>query len=336
MKHAIVDRRTAVLLVAAFALLGLMASGVMLGATDLAAGDVMATLLGRRDDPIIMELRLPRVLGAACIGGLLGLSGALLQGLFRNPLADPYLLGTSSGAALAVALVMVFGAQVLGTQSIDGGWLTLAAFLGALGAVAITVALARGGARTLDLMLAGIVIAVLLGAATTLVSLRDAQAWRAMQAFVLGSTAMLSWAGVAQLAPLLMVCSLAGVVIARQLDALTLGDDTARSLGVRMRTLRWTCLGVAVLATAASVAQAGIIGFVGLVAPHLARRLGGGETRYVVMASLLLGAALLVGADLLSRWLVRPSELPVGLATAVIGGSYMVGLLWRQRGARGA
>jgi iron complex transport system permease protein len=334
MNPVMLNRRWWVLAGTAALLCVLMLAGVALGATDLGIGDVIATLAGRRDDPIIWVLRLPRVLGAACVGGLLGLAGALLQGLFRNPLADPYLLGTSSGAALAVASLMIFGTEVFGESAVETHWLTVAAFAGALLAVVITVALARGGARTLDLMLSGIVIAVLLGAATTLVSLRDAQAWRAMQAFVLGSTAMMGWAGVALLAPVLVVCSLAGLAIARQLDALTLGDDTARSLGVRMRPLRWACLGIAVLATASSVAQAGIIGFVGLVAPHLARRMGGGETRYVVLASVLMGAALLVGADLLSRWLVRPSELPVGLATAVLGGAYMVGLLWRQRDAR--
>lgn len=277
---------------------------------------------------IVWEIRAPRALGAWLAGALLGLAGAVAQGLFRNPLADPYLLGSSSGAALGVAACLA----TLGVGPAATGWairlgLTGAAFAGSVLAVLLTLVLARGVHHTLRLLLAGVVVGVVLGACSALTMLLVPDIMRAMQAFMLGTTGFLGWSAVQVMAP---VCVLTACVAwggARALDALSLGDATARSLGVRMGAVRVWLVGAMALATGTAVAQAGLISFVGLVAPHLVRGRVPGTQGPVLMLSALAGGLLLLAADTVARLVIAPQELPVGVLTAVLGGAY---LLWRM------
>ena len=276
---------------------------------------------------IVIDIRLPRSLGAWLGGALLGLAGAVAQGLFRNPLADPYLLGSASGASLGVALYLsVFGGSVWAMQVWMGLGMTGAAFVGAVLAVMLTLALARGVQQTLRLLLAGVVVGVVLGALTSLLSLLQPQVLQAMQGFMLGSTAFVSWAACGVLAAVLLPCLLLSAVFARVLDALTLGEATAQSLGVPLRSARLALVGVLSLATGAAVAHIGLVAFVGLAAPHLVRSLVRTTHAGSLLLSALMGGLLLVLADVWARVLFAPQELPVGVLTAVIGGGY---LLWR-------
>jgi iron complex transport system permease protein len=276
---------------------------------------------------IVLDIRLPRSLGAWLGGALLGLAGAVAQGLFRNPLADPYLLGSASGASLGVALYLSFwGGSAWAVHAWMGLGLTGAAFVGAVLAVVLTLALARGVQQTLRLLLAGVVVGVVLGALTTLLSLLQPQVLQAMQGFMLGSTAFVSWDSCAVLAPVLLLCLALAWAFARVLDALTLGESTAQSLGVPIRAARLVLVGVVSLATGAAVAHMGLVAFVGLAAPHLVRSLVRTTHAWALCMSALMGGALLVLADVLARVLFAPQELPVGVLTAVLGGGY---LLWR-------
>lgn len=280
---------------------------------------------------VLWQIRLPRTLGAWCVGALLGLCGATAQGVFRNPLAEPYLLGTASGAALGVAVSLIAADSALGELAWAGKLgVTGAACLGAGFATALTIGLSRGVLQTSSLLLAGIMSAFVLSAVTSLVLLTKPDIWRAMQTFILGSTGFLGWSSTALLACVFVVCLVPAIALSRGLDALTLGEDTAQSLGLSLPVLRLTLLGVVSLGTAAAVGQAGVVGFVGLMAPHLVRETLAVNHRQLLIAAPLCGGALLQAADLLSRWVVRPAELPVGAVTACVGGAYLMLLLWRR------
>ncbi|PUE48853.1 ABC transporter permease [Limnohabitans sp. 2KL-1] len=276
---------------------------------------------------IVWDIRLPRSLGAWLGGALLGLAGAVAQGLFRNPLADPYLLGSASGASLGVG---VYWSLWGGSAWAMSGWLGLgltgAAFVGAVLAVVLTLLLARGVQQTLRLLLAGVVVGVVLGAVTSLISLLQPQVLQAMQGFMLGSTAFVSWSACLTLSVVLVLCVALACAFARVLDALTLGESTAQSLGVPLALARLVLVGVISLATGAAVAHLGLVAFVGLAAPHLVRSLVRCTHAWRLGLSALMGGALLVLADVLARVLFAPQELPVGVLTAVLGGGY---LLWR-------
>jgi len=300
---------------------------------------------------IVGQIRAPRSLGAWLVGALLGLAGAIAQGLFRNPLADPYLLGSAAGASLAVVLVLAAGSLVgavtvagAGATSIVGAaggladglarlGLVGASFVGALGGVMLTLAMARGAQHTARLLLAGVVVGVVLAALGDLVASAAPEALRERQSFLLGSTGFLDWTGVALLAAGLVISLPLAWRLARLLDALTLGEDTAVSLG--LAAPRWRLLLVVVLsfATGLAVSQAGLIAFVGLVAPHLVRRFAPATNGYTVVASAAAGGVLLLAADVLARVLIAPQELPVGVVTAVLGGAYLLALLQRTRAA---
>lgn len=304
-----------------------MALGVAVGSTGwsppwLAHEDPMAW-------QIVWDIRAPRCVGAWLAGALLGLSGAVAQGLFRNPLADPYLLGSSSGAALGVAVFLaLLGVSPASTALMVRLGLTGAAFLGAVGAVLLTLALSRGVQHTLRLLLAGVVVGVVLGAFSALTMLLVPDIMRAMQAFMLGTTGFLGWVSVVILAPVLVFTGVMAWACSRALDAISLGDAAAVSLGVRLGLVRVLLVGALALSTGAAVAQAGLISFVGLVAPHLVRsRVQTTHGPLLVLAS-LTGGVLLLAADILARWVWAPQELPVGVLTAVLGGGY---LLWRMR-----
>ena len=280
---------------------------------------------------VLWQIRLPRTAGAWCAGALLGLAGAVAQGLFRNPLAEPYLLGTASGAALGVTVsLMAADASLAGLAWTSQLGLSVAACIGAAAATLLTISLSRGVLQTSRLLLAGIVVAFLLSALTQLLLLTRPDIWRTMQTFLLGDTALLSWSSSALLAVVLLFCAVPAALLARGLDALTLGEDTARSLGLSLPMLRLVFLGIMSLATATAVGQVGVVGFVGLVAPHLVRETLSVNHRQLLIAAALCGGALLQAADLVSRWVIRPAELPVGAVTACVGGAYLVVLLWRR------
>ena len=276
---------------------------------------------------IVWDIRLPRSLGAWLGGALLGLAGAVAQGLFRNPLADPYLLGSASGATLGVGVYLsLWGGSAWAMSAWLGLGLTGSAFVGAVLAVVLTLLLARGVQQTLRLLLAGVVVGVVLGAVTSLISLLQPQVLQAMQGFMLGSTAFVSWTACATMAAVLALCVVLAWVFARVLDALSLGEATAQSLGVPLVQARMVLVGVISLATGAAVAHIGLVAFVGLAAPHLVRSLVRCTHAWRLLLSALMGGALLVLADVLARVMLAPQELPVGVLTAVLGGGY---LLWR-------
>jgi iron complex transport system permease protein len=281
---------------------------------------------------ILWGIRVPRSLGAWLAGALLGISGAIAQGLFRNPLADPYLLGSASGAAFGVAICLV----VLGLGPMDAlGWtsrgvLTLAGFVGAMAAVVVTLVLAQGVQHTLRLLLAGVIVGMVFGALAALVMFWQPDIMRAMQAFLLGTTGFLGWDGVALLAIALVATTVAAVASSRALDALALGESTAASLGVALTPVRIVLVVAIALATGAAVAQVGLIAFIGLVAPHIMRALAKPTHRWLLPLSALAGGVLLLAADVLARWMLAPREMPVGVLTAVIGGGYLIRLMHRR------
>lgn len=284
-----------------------------------------------QSNTVLWHIRLPRAIGAWLAGALLGLGGAIAQGLFRNPLAEPYLLGSASGAALGVTVSLIAAdASLTGLAWSGEIGITGAAFLGACAAIVLTVMLSRGVLQTANLLLAGIVIAFLLSAVTSLLLLRSPETWRAKEAFLLGNTGFLNWRSITLLSVVLIACAVPSVLLSRGLEALALGEDTAQSLGVSLPTLRLALLTLLSLATATTVGQVGIVGFVGLVAPHLVRESFHISQRQLLVAAPLCGGVLLQAADLLSRWAARPAELPVGIVTACLGGTYLMILLWRK------
>jgi iron complex transport system permease protein len=325
------QRRLALLLGAGLLLAS--AALVLMGASVGSTG--FESVLRAWRDPvalqIVWDIRLPRTLGAWTAGALLGLAGAVAQGLFRNPLADPYLLGSASGASLGVALTLVFfGVSPFATHWLVRLGLTGAAFVGAVGAVLLTLMLAKGVQHTLRLLLAGVIVGVVLGAMTSLVMLRVPDVMQAMQAFMLGSTGFVGWAACALMAAVWAVCMLVAWMLSHVLDGLSLGEATAASLGLPLPQMRAALVAVLALATGTAVAQTGLIAFVGLAAPHLVR--SGVKTTHgrLILLSSLMGGVLLMAADMLARWLIAPQELPVGVLTAVLGGGYLLWLMHRS------
>ena len=286
---------------------------------------------------LLTEIRLPRTLGVLCLGLLLGLGGALAQGLFRNPLADPYLLGSGAGAALTVTLLAAASAGATSAWQMLSPLLRLGvvgvAFTGALGGALLTLMLARGAQHTHRLLLAGVVVGIVLGAMTDLVSTFVPDAWRQRQSLLLGHTALLGHSAAWLLAGTAAVALPLSMALARVLDALALGDDTAASLGLPVARLRLLLVGVMAACTAVAVSQAGLILFVGLAAPHIVRQSAPLSHRFSLAASAVVGAALLLGADILARWVLAPQELPVGVVTGVLGGLYLLVLLQRRQAA---
>ncbi len=316
------------------ALLIAAAAVLLLGAGVGSTG--FDSVLHARHDPvawqILWDIRLPRTLGAWVAGGLLGLAGAVAQGLFRNPLADPYLLGSASGAALGVALALaLFGTTPFATQWAVRLGLTGAAFTGAVVGVVLTLALAKGVQHTLRLLLAGVIVGVVLGAARDLVTIASPDTLQAMQGFMLGSTGFVGWAACGVMAAMGLAALLVATSLGRVLDGLALGEATAISLGLPLVAVRAVLVAVLALATGAAVAQTGLIAFVGLASPHLVRSIVKTTHGRLIVLSALMGGLLLMAADVLARWIIAPQELPVGVLTAVLGGSYLLWLMHRRR-----
>ena len=324
--------------------IGLLAITLPLAVAGLAAGGEGWSLIGLAQTwggpdgaLIIGQIRAPRTLGAWLTGALLGLAGATAQGLFRNPLADPYLLGSASGASLGVVLVLA--ASALGGHAISPATadavarlgLVSAAFAGALLGVLLTLTLARGAQQTTRLLLAGVVVGVVLSALSDLVTTAAPDALRGKQAFLLGSTGFLGWSSCVALAFGLVITLPLSWRLARALDALTLGIDSAHSLGLALPRVRLALVAALALATGLAVSQAGLIAFVGLVSPHLVRRFAPAPHGFTLVASAATGGTLLLMADVLARTLIAPQEVPVGVLTAMLGGSYLIWLLHRRR-----
>lgn len=320
----------------------LLASGLLLMLGTSVGSTGFESVLNAWSDPlawqIVLDIRLPRSLGAWAAGALLGLAGAVAQGLFRNPLADPYLLGSASGASLGVALALVFfSVSPFATHWLIRLGLTGAAFAGAVAAVLLTLLLAQGVQHTLRLLLAGVIVGVVLGALASLTMLMAPEVMQAMQAFMLGSTGLVGWSSCVLMAAVWLLCMLVAWLLSQGLDALSLGEATAASLGLPLAQLRAALVAVLALATGTAVAQTGMIAFVGLAAPHLVRSVAKTTHGRLILLSSLSGGVLLLAADTLARWLIAPQELPVGVLTAVLGGGYLLWLMRRNtRASAGA
>jgi iron complex transport system permease protein len=332
--------RRAITLSAAAALLGgAVVAAVSVGALPMDPRSVAATLanqlpgvslptgLSPTETEVLLQLRLPRVLLGALVGAMLALAGAAYQGVFRNPLADPYLLGAAAGAGLGATLVIAYSP----TRAIGPvGIVPLAAFIGALAGVALAYGLGAAVARTggvTTLLLSGVAVASFLTAVQTVVQQANADNLREVYSWLLGQLGSAGWSELGLVVPYAAVSAGVLLVSGRALDVLAVGDDEATALGVRPRRIRFVVLFAASLGTAAAVAASGLIGFVGLVVPHLVRRLAGGSYRTVLPVSLLAGGAFLVTADLVARTVLAPAELPIGVVTAAVGAPFFAAVL---------
>ncbi len=285
--------------------------------------------LATSSDTIIWQLRLPRVLLAALVGGSLALAGVVYQGLFRNPLADPYLLGVASGAGFGATLVIAFSASVPLLARLG---LPLVAFAFAVMTVSLVIALARQGSSVpmVPVILAGVVVGSSLTAATSFMMLAAREQSVTVLAWLLGGFGLSSWAKVASVLPLMLLAALVTLLSSRALNLMQLGEEQAAQLGLPVETVKFVLIGVATLATAAAVSVSGIIGFVGLMVPHAVRLAVGPDHRTLVPMAAVLGAVFMVLADLLARTLISPAEIPVGVVTALAGGPFFLYLLKRQ------
>lgn len=317
----------------------LMALGI--GAMPIPAGEVLRVLFGFETDSqaaaIVLGLRLPRAVLAVLVGAGLGISGAALQGLFRNPLADPGLIGISGGAALGAVSVIVLGHLLIALLPLaaDPHLLPVAAFLGGLAATFATERLAhrRGVAATGMLLLAGIAINAMAGAVMgVLIYGSDDSQLREITFWTMGSLAKGGWSGVTLAAPFVILAVLMLLRCAAPLNAMLLGEREAHHLGVSVERLKRVVMIAGALAVGASVAVSGIIAFVGVVVPHLMRMMAGPDHRVVLPGSALLGAVLLLIADCGARVIVAPAEMPIGLVTSLIGSPFFLWLLLRRKG----
>ncbi len=282
--------------------------------------------LSTRDALIVTEIRLPRVVLALLVGALLSTAGAAYQGTFRNPLADPYLLGAGAGAGLMVTLVIVST-----SASISGGdqFVPIAAFVGALGAVTCTYLIGRGagGVAVVTLILAGVAITSFLTAVQAFLLQRNSDNIREVYSFILGRLTVAGWTEVALVLPYFLIATVVLFMHRRVLDVLAVGEDEASTLGVPVARSRLVIVAAASLATAAAVAVAGLIGFVGIIVPHTIRLVAGASYRVVVPLSILFGGAFLVIADLIGRTIIAPAELPIGVITAFVGAPFFLVVL---------
>ncbi|MDF3606800.1 iron ABC transporter permease [Paracoccus sp. DMF-8] len=310
--------------------LALFALSVLIGPADARIGESIAAIFGG-DGPLVLvmqEIRLPRAVLAVMVGASLGLSGAAIQGYLRNPLAEPGLIGVSSSAALGAVLALQTGLAATFALA-----LPLAALAGALLAVMAIMLLAGPGGQSLALILAGIAVSALAGAATSLVLNLSPNPYAANEIvfWMMGSLADRSWLHVAIAAPVMAAGWLALAGVGRGLNALTLGEDAAASLGIDLPRLRLrVVLGVAA-SVGAAVAVAGAIGFVGLVVPHLLRRRVGAQPARLLGASALGGAAMVLAADIAVRLVLPERDLKLGVLTALVGAPVFLHLIWRQR-----
>jgi iron complex transport system permease protein len=313
----------ALLLLSAFLSLGL-------GSANVGLGDALRALWDASHPAatVVLQIRLPRTLLAVLIGGLLAIAGVVMQAFFRNPMAEPYLVGVSSGAALGAVLAILLGWEV------HAGWFStvpLCAFLGALAVTALIYSInrRRGGLQTGGLLLSGIAVASAISAIVALLMITSERSIQQVLFWLLGSLSSARWNHLEMIAPYAVLGIALSVVLARDLDLLLWGDVTGAALGVHVQRSRTLLLGAATVMAAAAVAVAGIVGFVGLMVPHLARALVGSGHRRLIPAAALLGGILLVWADVLARTIAAPTELPLGAITAIVGAPFLVYLCTR-------
>jgi iron complex transport system permease protein len=321
------------------------AAGVGIGPASVPAGGAVLELLDHlplvdvrsgldaRQAAILWELRLPRVALGLLVGAALSLAGGAYQGVFRNPLADPYLLGAAAGAGLGATCVLATGAA--------GGWgpfdvLAAAAFVGALVAVGLTYGVGRAAGRggdstTTALILAGVAMASLFTAVQTFLQQRSDDTLREVYGWILGGLSTSGWGDVRLAAPCVAVAAVVVLLHRRSLDVLSVGDEEATTLGLQVDRTRLVVVAAASLGTAAAVAVSGLIGFVGIVVPHAIRLLAGHSYRVILPLSLVAGGAFLVLADLVARTVLEPSEVPIGVVTALVGAPFFLVLLGRRR-----
>jgi iron complex transport system permease protein len=290
--------------------------------------------LSELEAAVLWELRAPRVVLAALVGGMLAIAGAGYQGVFRNPLADPYLLGVAAGAGLGATLAIVAGGGPRGgAGAAHRALVPVAAFAGGVVGVAATYALGRsaGGRTTDSLILAGVAVAAFLTAIQTYVNQRNSDSLREVYGWILGRLLTAGWRDVLTVLPYIAVAAAVLFVHRRLLDVLSVGQSEAGTLGVPAARVRLVVVLAATLGTAAAVAVSGLIGFVGIVVPHLVRLVAGTSYRVVLPLAAIVGAAFLVGADLVARTVVAPAELPVGVVTAFVGAPFFVLVLRTAR-----
>ncbi|MGD9864188.1 MAG: FecCD family ABC transporter permease [Pseudodonghicola sp.] len=328
----------------ALALLTLLAAwgSLATGAAGVSLGEALGRLiagegLSLQERVVLWQIRLPRLATGLLVGAALAVSGAVMQGLFRNPLADPGLVGVGAGAGLGAVLAIVLGGLLpAGLAGLTGvHTVPIAAFLGGWAATLILYRVSTRAGRTsvATMLLAGIALAALAGAATgILVYAADDQQLRDLTFWNLGSLAGASWAKLSVAAPIMLVAMLGTLGLARGLNGLALGEAAAAHMGIpvqRMKNLAILCVAAA---TGAAVAVSGGIGFIGIVVPHLLRLATGPDHRHLLPNAALLGASLLVGADMIARSILAPAELPIGIVTALLGAPVFLWILLRRRG----
>lgn len=335
-------------LIAGFVAVGVAAvAGVAYGPVSLPPGSVAVELLNlvpgvrlesglnEREIAIVTELRLPRVVLGLLVGGMLALAGGCYQGVFRNPLADPHLLGVAAGAGLAVTGVIV-ARGVTGADITIGLPVTvpLAAFVGAIGAVLLTYLLGAAGGRDRSpatLILAGVAVSAFLAAGQTYLLHDNAESIQEVYSWMLGRLATAGWHDVLLMLPYAAVTAVVVLLHRRELDVLAVGDDEASGLGLHPRRSRMLLVAAASLGTAAAVSVSGLIGFVGIIVPHTVRMLAGASYRAVLPLSVLFGGAFLALTDLAARTVAAPAEIPVGVVTALLGGPFFALVLRTTR-----
>ena len=338
-----VSARRAVL-VAFATLAGAMVLGVSIGPADVSFSTALRVLashipllhihsgVSRVDADIVWQIRLPRVVLGGLVGAMLAGGGAAFQGVFRNPLADPYLLGVAAGAGLGATAVIVAGRQL-------SELLPLAAFAGAVGAVTLTyvvgATVGRQGA-TASIVLAGVAVAALLTAIQTFLQQQHAPDLQAVYGWILGSLTVATWSDVVLILPYVAISAVVLIAHRRLLDVLRVGEDEADSLGVRSARVRITVVAAATLGTAAAVAVSGLIGFVGIIVPHTVRMTTNASYRVVMPVSMIGGAAFLILADIAARTVLSPSEIPIGVVTAFVGAPFFLFVLRSRRAGRSA
>lgn len=307
------------------------ALSLCLGAVPISLGDTLAALLGRIQGPqahIVLYSRLPRTCGCLLAGMALASSGAVIQGVLGNPMAAPNIIGVNAGAGLIVALSGVIAPAAVAVTP-------LAAFLGALAGVMLVLFIAeRTGASKLTLILAGMAVSAIFSAGIDAVVTFIPDALLGYSDFRIGSLAGLTMARLAPAAGIILLAFVLVLSLAGEMDVLMLGRDVSQSLGLRVKPMRLLLLALAAALAGAAVSFCGLLGFVGLIVPHIMRRLVGAESRGLILGSALGGAVMLTGCDLLSRILFAPYELPVGIMLSFLGGPFFIFLLLRQRGGR--
>jgi iron complex transport system permease protein len=325
-------------------LLGTGLLAIMLGPVDLPASAVVRSMadqvpfadvvsgLDQRQEAILWELRMPRVVLGVLVGAMLAIAGGAYQGSFRNPLADPYLLGVAAGAGLGATIAIAYGPDTTGWP-IDP--VPVFAFVGGLFGVALAYLIGysvRVGRTAVTLILAGVAVAAFLTAIQTYLQQRNAQTLREVYGWILGRLATVGWGEVLLIVPYVLLCSLVILGGRRLLDVLAVGDDEAGSLGIDPAKVRVVIVLAATLGTAAAVSVSGLIAFVGIIVPHTVRIMFGTSYRIVLPLSLVLGGVFLVFADLLARTVIAPGELPIGVITAFFGAPFFALVLKTSRG----